>query len=270
MMSVALAAVAHEQGCDVFGINASDGQMMNVRISPAGQAPLTPLIPLGGAFSGAPLAIVGASLVDRGNQDLIVEVLARGAGGQLFSRSSTNGSWNPPQPWVAAPGAWLRTPAATSNYALNSNDKNDIRDLVGVGLDNRLSWIRAAGNNWSTPPDTALGGTFVTSPAIVRPSGIDLAFFAVDVHNRMSARSRRENEGNVTWLPPNGGWFTLGDGVFTSAPAVAVDGPECDILALGTENQVYTRGGVSRPSETCPPTGTGSAAHSTARPPPCA
>jgi CubicO group peptidase (beta-lactamase class C family) len=154
------------------------------------------------------------ALVATGSAGNILTVFARQRDGVVVYRQSTNGG----QSWGAAipmPG-WIMTSGLS---AAAPPDGNPIF-LFARGADNQIWYVKSpdGGQNWQGAWAVPFG-TFMTGPAVAAsstPQGTGLHLAAIGMDRRMYYV--QSLDGGQNWSPV----ATIGDGTFTSAPAIAV------------------------------------------------
>jgi len=124
-------------------------------------------------------------------------------------------------------------------------------DIFGLGTDNSMYHKWWDGSAWG-PSQTgweALGGTFVSPPAVVSWGLNRLDIFGLGTDSSMYHKSW---DGSA-WGPSQTGWEALG-GTFNSPPAaVSWGNNRLDIFGLGTDNSMYHKswdGSAWGPSQT--------------------
>jgi hypothetical protein len=124
--------------------------------------------------------------------------------------------------------------------------------VFGLGTDNKMYCKYWDGNTWHPSQSgwEALGGVFVSPPAVALRSATSFDIAALGTDNHMY---HKYWDGN-TWHPSQTGWEALG-GVFVSAPAIAgfQSTNPLDIFGFGIDNQMYHKywdGSAWHPSQT--------------------
>jgi CubicO group peptidase (beta-lactamase class C family) len=186
--------------------------------------------------AGAPESVECAhpmpALVSTGYSGQDLTVFARQRNGEVIHRQSTDGGKH----WGAAipmPG-WIMT----SGLAAGATPDGSHMFLFGRGTDNQIWFAKASGRqgwqgSWPVP-----FGTFMTGPAVaITVSGQAIGIHLVAVGMDRHMYYIHSGDGGQTWSQP----ATIGNGTFTSAPAIIAskDGNVIRVFGRGDDFRIW-------------------------------
>ncbi len=180
-----------------------------------------------GAGAPEPRACVHAmpALVATGSSGEALTVFARTRDGELIRRQSTDGgkNWGAAIPfpgWIMTSGlSAAATPDGSNMFVFGRGSDNQI--WFGKSSDGGKTWQGA----WAVP-----FGSFMTGPAVgVGFDGQSISIDLVAIGMDRKMYYIHSGDGGTTW----GATKTIGQGTFTSAPAIAVSGSGSSVHVFG-------------------------------------